>query len=225
MKFIALATDYDGTLAEDGIVNDTTIAALERLRAASCRIILVTGRELDDLLVCMPRMDLFDLVVAENGALLYSPASGEQRMLAGPPPAAFIERLRSMAIDPLLVGQSIVATSSCNRHQVETAIGELGPGLRVILNKSSLMVLPDCVDKESGLRAALEALGISPADTVAVGDAENDLAFVRLCGLTVAVANAVPSLKAQAGLITTKARGAGVAELIERWLDNGLDAV
>ncbi len=32
--FIALATDYDGTLAEDGAVSDTTLAALKQLQGA-----------------------------------------------------------------------------------------------------------------------------------------------------------------------------------------------
>lgn len=37
MRYYALATDYDGTLARDGRVNEDTIRALERLRE--------TGRE------------------------------------------------------------------------------------------------------------------------------------------------------------------------------------
>ena len=44
------------------------------------------------------------------------------------------------------------------------------------------MVLPAGVNKESGLRAALEELEISPRNVVAVGDAENDFAFLNLCG-------------------------------------------
>jgi hydroxymethylpyrimidine pyrophosphatase-like HAD family hydrolase len=32
MYFVALATDYDGTLAEDGLVAEATIEALEALK-------------------------------------------------------------------------------------------------------------------------------------------------------------------------------------------------
>jgi HAD superfamily hydrolase (TIGR01484 family) len=84
MHYLALATDYDGTIAHDGVVDDATIATLERLRASTRKLILVTGRELPDLARTLPRMDLFDLIVAENGALLYDPASHEEHTLASP---------------------------------------------------------------------------------------------------------------------------------------------
>ena len=222
MPYLALATDYDGTIAHDGIVDAPTIAALERLRAAARKVILVTGRELDELLPCLPRIDLFDLVVAENGALLYCPATGAARALAEPPPPEFVARLRGLGVRPLTVGRSIVATTDPHEPIVLAAIDALGLDLRIIRNKDAVMVLPPGISKDSGLRAALAELAISPADTVAVGDAENDFAFLRLCGLAVAVANALPAVKDAADLVTQGARGAGVVELIERWLGGDL---
>jgi HAD superfamily hydrolase (TIGR01484 family) len=79
MHYAALATDYDGTIAHDGVVDAPTIAALEKLKAAQRRLILVTGRELDDLARVCDRLDLFDRIVAENGALLYGPATREEQ--------------------------------------------------------------------------------------------------------------------------------------------------
>ncbi len=70
MRYLALACDYDGTLAHDGLVPDDTVAALERVVATGRRLILVSGRELEDLLSVFPRTDLFERVVVENGALL-----------------------------------------------------------------------------------------------------------------------------------------------------------
>jgi HAD superfamily hydrolase (TIGR01484 family) len=49
MRYHALACDYDGTIAHEGRVDDETIAALGRLRDTGRRLILVTGRELQDL--------------------------------------------------------------------------------------------------------------------------------------------------------------------------------
>jgi HAD superfamily hydrolase (TIGR01484 family) len=69
MHYVVLATDYDGTIAHDGVVDDATLSALARLRHAAHRLVLVTGRELDDLIRVMPQLDLFNLVVAENAAL------------------------------------------------------------------------------------------------------------------------------------------------------------
>lgn len=77
MRYLALATDYDGKLASNDRVSESTVRALERLRVSGRRSILVTGRRLDDLLGVCSRMQLFDLVVAENGGVVYDPGSRE----------------------------------------------------------------------------------------------------------------------------------------------------
>jgi hydroxymethylpyrimidine pyrophosphatase-like HAD family hydrolase len=225
MQYSALATDYDGTVAHDGVVDEPTIAALERLKAGQRRIILVTGRELPDLERVMPRLDLFDRIVAENGALLYTPATREEKPLGEPPPAAFVKRLRAMDVSPLSVGRVIVASWEPNEGQVLDAIRDLGLELQIIYNKGAVMVLPAGVNKASGLAVALGDLGLSPLDCVAVGDAENDNAFLEASGFSVAVANALPSLKERATWVTQGARGAGVAELIDRMLADDLEGL
>ena len=69
MNFLGIATDYDGTLAYQGMVPESTIKALEAARESGRKLILVTGRALDELLRVFRRTDLFEWVVAENGAL------------------------------------------------------------------------------------------------------------------------------------------------------------
>jgi hydroxymethylpyrimidine pyrophosphatase-like HAD family hydrolase len=142
--------------------------------------------------------------------------------LAAAPPPAFIDMLTRQSI-PLSVGHSIVATVEPHEHQVLDAIRALGLEWHVIFNKGSVMALPADITKASGLAPALEAAGVAPAHTVGVGDAENDQAFLRMCGLAVAVSNALPSVKAIADLVTVGARGAGVVELVDRLLSNELD--
>ena len=162
MHYVALATDYDGTVAHDGLVDEPTIAELEKARAGARRVILVTGRELPDLRRVMPRLDLFDAVVAENGALLYTPATKQERVLAPSPDPAFVARLRELGVDPLSVGSSIVATWEPNETKVLRAIHELGLELTITFNKGAVMVLPAGVNKASGLKAALDHLRLSP---------------------------------------------------------------
>ena len=79
MRYHALACDYDGTIATDGHVPESTIYALEKVKKSGRKLLLVTGRELDDLFRVFSRIDLFDRVVAENGALLYRPANREEK--------------------------------------------------------------------------------------------------------------------------------------------------
>ena len=159
MRFLALATDYDGTLATDGAVDPQTVTALRRLAATGRKLILVTGRQLNDLLRVFPDARIFDAVVAENGAVLYRPATGATRVLAPPPPADFVETLQARRVEPLWRGQVVVA----------------------------------------------------------IGDAENDQAFLATSGYGVAVANALDSLKATTTHVTRGEAGAGVREIID-WL-------
>ncbi len=224
MRYVALATDYDGTLASQGSVGLATVAALERLRASGRRAILVTGRELGDLKQVFPRLDLFDRVVAENGALLYRPQTREEAVLAEAPSPDLARRLRERGV-PITVGRVIVATREPHQVEAVETIRELGLELQVIFNKGAVMLLPSGVDKQTGLAAALRELGISGRNTVAVGDAENDHAMLASAECGVAVANALDALKERADLVTRGARGAGVEELIDRILDDDLTGV
>jgi HAD superfamily hydrolase (TIGR01484 family) len=222
MRYLALATDYDGTLANNGQVTAATIAALERLRGSKRKLILVTGRELADLESVFSRLLLFDLIVAENGAVMYTPATRERKLLAEAPDPAFVEELRRRGVKPLAVGESIVATRRPHETTALEAIRDLGLELQVIFNKSSVMILPATVNKRSGLKAALKSLRISRRHVVGIGDAENDHAFLKWCGFSAAVANALPSLKQVADLTTRAEDGAGVVELIEMILADDL---
>ncbi len=224
MNYVAVATDYDGTLAHDGVVDRETLEALIRARQAGIKLVMVTGRELDDLMRVFPHFDLFDRMVVENGALLYDPATNTDCVLAPPPPAPFLEALKKKGV-PLSCGRSIVATVEPYEQVVLAAIRDLGLEWHVIFNKGSVMALPSTVTKATGLLPALKELKIDPEQTIAVGDAENDHAFMRLCGLSVAVANALPSVKEDADLVTAGARGAGVTELINKLLNHELDVV
>lgn len=222
MRFRALASDYDGTLAGDGRVGGETVAALERFVRSGRRLLLVTGRELDDLIAVFDRLDLFDRVVAENGALLYRPGERERAALAEPPPEAFVARLRERGVSPLSTGTVIVATSEPHGPIVLETIQEFDLELQVIFNKGAVMVLPSGVDKAYGFAIALAELGISPHNAVGVGDAENDHAFLGACECAVAVANALPAVKERCDLVTERDHGGGVAELIDRIIETDL---
>src|ERR1041385_8092129 len=110
MRYLCLAADYDGTLATHGKVEQYVVDALYRLKASTRKLILVTGRVLDELKAVFPEHELFDRIVAENGALLYNPDTKEERYLGELPPASFINELYSRRVEPLSIGKVIVAT-------------------------------------------------------------------------------------------------------------------
>jgi HAD superfamily hydrolase (TIGR01484 family) len=222
MRYQALATDYDGTLAADGHVNTPTIQALQDLHASGRRLILVTGRELPEILQLFPKITLFEWVVAENGALLYETQTKAEKLLVPPPPERFVETLRSREVKPVSMGRVIVATRQPNEKVVLEVIRDLGLELQVIFNKGAVMILPSGVNKAIGLQAALKEMSVPVESVVGVGDAENDHAFLKLCGFSAAVSNALPALKETADLVTTGDHGAGVTELIRAILADDL---
>jgi len=223
VRYVALATDYDGTIATDGVVPDDVVETIERVRESGRRTILVTGRELEDLRRAFRRLDVFDRVVAENGAVLFDPATRDARALTEAPPSAFVDALKERAVEPLSVGHVIVATWEPNETTVIEAIHELGLELQVVFNKGAVMVLPAGVTKASGLAAALDELRLSPHNVVGVGDAENDHAFLDMCELSVAVANALSAVKERCDHVTSGARGDGVRELCDELLESDLE--
>ena len=123
------------------------------------------------------------------------------------------------------VGRVIVATWVGYEHQVLSAIRDMGLGWHVIFNKNAVMALPEGITKATGLTAGLGDLGLTPEQVVAVGDAENDHAFMAICGVAAAVGNALPAVKERADVILDGVRGAGVEELIGRMLSDDLAGV
>ena len=222
MRYHALAADYDGTLAHHGLIDDLTWASLKQLRESGRKLVMVTGRQLDELLGLLQHPEMFDRIVAENGAVLYCPATKSAKLLAPAPPPAFADELRKRGVADVAVGRVIVATWEPHQDVVLQVIHDMALELQVIFNKGAVMILPTGVNKATGLDAAAHDLGLSRHNIVAVGDAENDHALLMRSELGVAVANALPALKQHADLVTTSDHGAGVAQIIDRLIQNDL---
>lgn len=217
MRYQVLACDYDGTLALNGRVSQSTVAALKRWLDAKRTLILVTGRELPQLIDIFPELGLCHRVVAENGALLYRPATQQSVSLSEPPPESLIAAVKKRNI-PVSIGRSILATWLPHEVEMLEAIQEAGVEWHLIFNKEAVMALPTNVNKASGLNVALAELGLAAENVVGVGDGENDHALLKMCGFGVAVANAVPALKETATWTTPGDHGTGVEQLIEKIL-------
>ena len=225
MRYFCLTCDYDGTIARNGVCAPSTVLALKRVAESGRKLVLATGRTLPELLEIFPEVSIFERVVAENGAILYRPASHDQKALCEKPDPEFVAELKRRGVAPLHLGQCIVATWHPYEATALEVIREQGLELQVIFNKDAVMVLPSGINKWSGLKAALNELHLSPHNTVGVGDAENDHAFLRMCECSVAVGNALPAVKERADLVTEKTHGEGVEQLIDKLLSEDLQSV
>src|SRR5207253_4542056 len=120
-----------------------------------------------------------------------------EQLLGEAPPKQFLQALQERGVQ-LSTGRDIVASWHPHETTVVDVIGKLGLERQVIFNKGAVMVLPTGVNKGTGLAAALGELKVSTHNVVGVGDAENGHSFLSQCEYSVAVANALPSLKEQA---------------------------
>ncbi len=209
--FRAVAADFDGTMAERQVAPDT-LAALAEARARGIRMILVTGRIMSELRAMFPEVeDHVDAVVAENGAVVVTPAG--VRQMAAPIGHAVSVALTARGVAHRS-GQVLVAGAAADEPAALEVIRELGLDCQLVRNRGELMILPAGVTKGSGLREALGDLGLSHHNTVGVGDAENDHSVLEVCEIGVAVANAVGAIRAHADVVLALPDGQGVAELL-----------
>ena len=222
MRYLVVATNYDGVIADEGRPSSSAVSAIRRLRASGRRAILITGRRLADLIEAFPQLDDFDYVVAENGAVALEPAARKQTLLAKPLPAEFIERLRELKVDPLQVGEVIIATWLPNHTTVLRAIQEMGLELDIVFNRAAVMVLPAGVNKATGMDYALHELGLSRHEVLGIGASENDHSFLERSECAATVANAVPSILQAAAVVAKGRNGEGLAELIDELIVNDL---
>jgi len=222
MHYLALASDYDGTLAQDSHVSDEALAAIRRLKASGRKFILVTGREVPELESVFPDYKVCDAIIAENGALIVWPEHGREEVLGEPPPEKFLTEVVHRDIKPFSVGKVIFATWRPHETAVLDIIQSLGLEYQIIFNKRAVMVLPSGINKATGLKKALERMNLAPANLVGVGDAENDHAFLESCAVAAAVGNALPLLKDRCDVVLTADHGACVVELIDRLLATDL---
>ena len=222
MRYQVLATDYDGTLACNGTVSESTLSALQRFVASGRKLILVTGRELPQLKSVFSGIGLFHWVVAENGGLLYEPSTDKEILIGNAASRELADILMSRGVNPVSVGRCVVATWRPYESVVLEAIRNLGLELQIVFNKGAVMVLPAGVNKAFGLDHALKEMKLSRHDTVGVGDAENDHAFLQLCEFSAAVSNALPAVKEAVELVLPADHGAGVEFLIDQILSDDL---
>lgn len=218
-SFHAIAVDFDGTLTSDARPTPDVLAALREARDEGRRLVLATGRVIDELAQVLPGFEqLFHVVVAENGAVLHH--AGVSRALAPPVPVELDEILVEQGVT-FHRGQVLLGCAARHELTVFEALRELGSDCQLVRNRASLMVLPAGVTKGSGVVVALDELGISPHSTLAIGDAENDLALLEACEIGVAVSNAVDSLKERADVVLSRPAGEGVAGLLRSPLLRG----
>ncbi|HIT66465.1 MAG TPA: HAD family phosphatase [Candidatus Merdisoma merdipullorum] len=106
-----------------------------------------------------------------------------------------------------------------SRERSKRRIQEAGLDVMLVNAESaSLEISAAGVDKGKGLLKLCEYLGLSPEKTIAVGDADNDVAILKTAGLSVAMGNALPQIRELSDVSVADCNHDGCAEAIEKYL-------
>ena len=228
MRYRALVCDYDLTLVdEDGHLSPETVASLRQLKASGRRICIITGRRMDDIASTLSPDEaaLFDVIVAENGGVIWWPGSGRCQTIAPMVPPEFVRALSEARV-PASIGTTGVHVPRRFGPLAQGIAGRLNLPLHAIIGTNHYVFVANGIDKAWGLREAMRSLGLKPRDAVVMGDGFNDVALLSRrhsgCGLSVAVGNAVPAAKLAADRVAQGGPGAAVREVIEALLGHGL---
>lgn len=81
-----------------------------------------------------------------------------------------------------------------------------------------LELLPSGASKGAGVQWLLDRLGVDPQRCMAIGDGENDVEMLKLCGLGVAVGNAGSAARSVADVVVASNDEDGVAQAIEQYV-------
>lgn len=207
----AVAVDLDGTLADRTGVDTAALAAIDDARWTGTATILVTGRIEAELVCDFPNLlDHFDAAVLENGAVL---AIDDHRSVLAAVDPLLAPHLRDRSV-VIREGVGILACRGSDASTVFDSIDTLGLDAQLVHNRGELMVLPSGVSKGTGLRAALSELGISVHNTLAIGDAENDLAMLATAEIAVAAAGSVDSVSRLADVVLSNRAGDDLASFL-----------
>src|SRR3954453_13708713 len=149
MRYLALACSYDETIAVEGEIDGETELGLRRLVASGRQLILLSRRPVARIAQRLPA-DLFAVVVAEHGGLLYWPATGRSRRLADPLPRSLAEHPALRDAEPRTVGEVVFTVGGDQEVALRTALEGVRPEVEVIADKDLLVAAPPAVTKAAG---------------------------------------------------------------------------
>ena len=211
-KIEAIVCDYDRTLTDESLVlSENAVTSLEGARKNGIKVFIASGRRLPFLVDVNGRRSFADVLIAENGAVIYDPADGTKILLG-----EGLEELKSAftGVDFVEVEEVIVATTLPYLEDVKEIIRRNNLSVDIELNRDDVMIMPKGVGKGSGIAKAADIYGINRENLACIGDAENDLAMFGVAGVKVAVANAVDALKDEADIVCSEPYGDGVKEFV-----------
>ena len=196
-----IALDLDGTLLDPaGRITQASKDAIARARAAGVRVVLNTGRPIQEAV----------WFAGEAGCDALLSCLGGAAVVAEDPRAYLEER-----------GLPLTKVHG-DWNQARYPLEELGalPGVQLTAsNDHDFELVPDRVDKGRAMALIALLYGVPLGETAAVGDSDNDLSMLRAAGLPIAMRNATAAVREAARRTAPSNQEEGVAWAISRCLE------
>ena len=221
----AVAVDIDGTITDyNKKLHLDAIQALRRLEDAGIPIILASGNVRAINYGLWRFIGASGPMVCENGGVVWHPKWGEPIVRADGERARNCANEMAKEID--IDSQGITTNAWRESEWCLFANEDLDAvnewvsksefsDLSVVKTGFAIHLMEPHLSKGEGLKVALEKMGLSPEDVLAIGEAPNDIPMFNLVGHSVAVGGCFESLAAVAKVISPHLHGDTFAPLVE----------
>lgn len=229
MNIKAIAVDIDGTITDSK--RRICISAIEAIRKAeevNVPVMIVTGNVINYGYATSVLIGCSGGVVCENGGVVYNDDKIKilaKRNYVDEANRYLLNRLgekleKQASIDNSYRESEIVYYKDISKKLLLDNLKDFKDLDKIELYDSgfALHITDKRVNKGSSLKYLCKENNINIANVMAIGDSENDLDFLKVAGLKVAVANGDKELKEESDYICKNKYGDGVKEAIEKFV-------
>lgn len=221
----AIAVDIDGTITDyNKILHLEAIEALRRLEDAGIPVILATGNVRAITYGLSRFIGASGPMVCENGGVVWHPTWDEPIVRADGARAKKCaqDMAKHIDIDPEGITTNAWRESEwcLFKHEDLDAVNDWVSNseysdLAVVKTGFAIHLMEPHLSKGEGLKVALQNMGLSPDDILAVGDAPNDIPMFELVGHSVAVGGCFNSLAEVASVVSPYPHGDTFKPLVD----------
>lgn len=220
-EFKAIALDVDGTITDNTRkICVSSLKAINQAEKNGIPVIIVTGNTLCSTKMISIMLGTSGGLVSENGGVIYH--QKEKKVLGNIVECekAYKYLKTKYPVEKVEFSDLRVSEIAIRRNIKEEIIKDTLKDFNVEVydSKFAIHLTDPTVDKGSSLEILAGHMGLKTGEIMAIGDSENDIEFLRVAGLKIAVNNADEELKAAADYVTSKPHGDGVKEAVSKFI-------
>ena len=216
------AVDIDGTITENGAgrIHLDALDALRHMIRLGHKVIFVSGRSSVEGYVLSVFGGMTRIAVGENGgAITFGPSdhkllgNKDECMKAFELLKSKIPEAREKPVFPRMT--EVVLERTFDLELAKKIMKDNNMPVDLSDSQYAIHINSKGINKGRGFSEVLTMLSASPSDVIAIGDSETDVPLFKISGQSIALGNAVESVKSQASMTVSGKAGDGVIEALE----------